>query len=99
MSARGDRCVASQLHSSVPPGRAQREPQGHAGLTTKGSKRTGNKSEKAALAGLPCAHGPSRAASLMLPCYVREANEWTTSWIIAGRPVLPRKRALYHLIR
>ena len=27
--------------------------------------------------GLPCAHGPSRAASLML----REANERTTSWI------------------
>ena len=35
---------------------------------------------------LPCAHGPSRAASSMLPmlcslCYVREANERTTSWI------------------
>ena len=30
---------------------------------------------------LPCAHGPSRAASLMLPAYVREANERTTSWI------------------
>ena len=29
---------------------------------------------------LPCAHGPSRAASSMLP-YVREANERTTSWI------------------
>ena len=29
---------------------------------------------------LPCAHGPSRAASSMLP-YVREANEGTTSWI------------------
>ena len=33
---------------------------------------------------LPCAHGPSRAASLMIPLmlpYVREANERTTSWI------------------
>ena len=29
---------------------------------------------------LPCAHGPSRAASSMLP-YVREANERTTGWI------------------
>ena len=34
--------------------------------------------------GLPCAHGPSRAASLMLSIFdadVREANERTTSWI------------------
>ena len=26
------------------------------------------------------AHGPSRAASLLLPSYVRKANERTTSW-------------------
>ena len=31
-------------------------------------------------AALPCAHGPSRAASSML-LYVREANERTTGWI------------------
>ena len=36
---------------------------------------------------LPCAHGPSRAASSMLP-YVREANEGTTSWIRSDRAQL-----------
>ena len=43
-----------------------------------------------ALRALPCAHGPSRAASSMLPSmlpmlYVREANERTTGWIIRAR--------------
>ena len=30
---------------------------------------------------IPCAHGPSRAASSMLPLGVREANERTICWI------------------
>ena len=36
---------------------------------------------------LPCAHGPSRAAFLMLPAYVRKANERTTSWITPRQPL------------
>ena len=47
---------------------------------------------------LPCAHGPSRAASLMLP-YVREANERTTSWIRFGQAswIYVRKLKLYEI--
>ena len=43
-------------------------------------EQTNDLKEMTQIFALPCAHGPSRAASSMLP-YVREANERTTGWI------------------